>query len=361
MHSKNVALYYLRKLLFPLAWLYGIVIYLRNSLYDHDLLSSKKFPVPVICVGNLSTGGTGKTPMILYLLALLTPDYQLATLSRGYKRKTKGFILAGPDTSPDAIGDEPYIFHNRFPGVCVSVGEDRAAAINRLLQNPSKHNTVVIPEVILLDDGYQHRSVTPGLSIILTDYHHRFSKDYLLPVGNLRDTRSAAKRAGIIVVTKCPKRLSENDKIKITRELSAFGPKSVFFSHIQYNDPISVFSHELLPDLTPFRILLIHGIAQPESLRAFAHQFDPGFKELAYPDHHDYTLPDIQTLRNAYLAMADAPRVILTTEKDAVKLKNFKNALTGLPLYILPIQNAFLFKEQVAFDRMIKNYLQTFK
>lgn len=345
-------------LLFPLGCLYGLAIYLRNFLFDRGWLVSRKFPVPIICVGNLSVGGTGKTPMVLYLIELLKNNHQVATLSRGYKRETKGFLVADNDRNndPATLGDEPFLFHQRFEDALVSVGEDRTRAIEELLKTRSNDL-----DVLILDDGFQHRKVSAGFNILLTDYQHLFTRDFFLPAGSLRDSRQSARRADVIVVTKCPGNLSSEDKIKITAELQEYGPKSVFFSYIQYDRPISLFSQYPLQLVSGMRILLIQGIASPASLRNYVGQFDPDFVELDFPDHHNFSGRDIQVITEKFLTLPKDNRILLTTEKDGVKLKNFKFELTNLPLYILPIQNSFLFDQKADFDEAINHYLKTVK
>ena len=238
MSSNNKKKILLKCWLFPFAWLYGWVIRIRHFLFDKGILSSTGYDLPIICVGNLSTGGTGKTPMVLYLLNLLK-EHKVATLSRGYKRKSTGFIMASEATNPSILGDEPSLFYQRFPKATISVGEDRNKAIKALL-SLSAH-----PNIIILDDGFQHRRVRPGFSILLTDYGNLFSRDYFLPVGNLRDTRATASRAQMIVVTKCPMDLDLQRKEKITGELQKYGPKIVLFSYIKYQKHISLINGNL--------------------------------------------------------------------------------------------------------------------
>lgn len=348
----------LKILLFPLGCLYGLVIYLRHFLFDQGILTSRRFPVPIICVGNLSVGGTGKTPMVLYLIELLKTDYQVATLSRGYKRQTKGFLVAGnhQNNSPAMLGDEPYLFHERHKDILVSVGADRTAAIQTLCKTHPAQT-----EVLILDDGFQHRKVQAGFNILLTEYNHLFTRDFFLPAGRLRDSRQSAKRADVMVVTKCSKKISEEDKRKITAELQKYGPKSVFFSYIQYERPISLFSSDTLQLVSGVRILLLEGIASPRSLKDYVRQFDPDFVALDFPDHHKYATIDIQVILDKFQTLPKGNRILLTTEKDGVKLKNFKSELTNLPLYILPIQNSFLFDQQAAFDEAINHYLKKVK
>lgn len=344
----------LKKLLFPFAWLYGWVISIRHFLFNKGLLRSKSFDIPIICVGNLSTGGTGKTPTVLYLLSLLQ-EKRVATLSRGYKRKTSGFLLATEKTGPDQLGDEPFLFYKQFPEAIVSVGEDRSAAIDQLL------NLKAPPQVIILDDGFQHRKVKPGFSILLTDYNQLFSRDYFLPVGHLRDSRSAAHKAQMIIVTKCPVDLEERDKEKITTELQKYGPNIVLFSYIHYKEPVSL-ENGLPADLNAFpHILLIHGIARANSLRQYVSQLDPDFKEITYEDHHDYNEADVYNIKKAFQQLPAGSRMVLTTEKDSVKLKQFSNQLRDLPIYVLPIQLDFLFGQRAVFNQTVHQFIKNFK
>jgi tetraacyldisaccharide 4'-kinase len=341
-------------LLLPFSWLYGGIIYLRHFLFDSGLWPAQSFPLPVICVGNLSTGGTGKTPTVLYLLNLLK-DKKVATLSRGYKRKTKGFLIAGASASAQQIGDEPYLFYQKFPGAIISVGEDRKSAIQTLLKHrPS-------PEVILLDDGYQHRQVKPGFSILLTDYNDLFTEDFFLPAGHLRDSRTAAKRAQVILVTKCPRQLSLTDKEKITRELIKYGPKIVFFSYISYQAPYSLKDGKQANLDQDNHILLIHGIARAKTLRAYTKELDPDFKEIAFADHHDYTLADIDLIKANFQKLPNGQKMILTTEKDSVKLEPFRQQLEDLPFYILPIELDILFRQKADFNQTVLQYINNHK
>lgn len=344
----------LKKILFPFAWLYGWGVSIRHFLFNKGILRVRKFDFPVVCVGNLSTGGTGKTPTVLYLLRLLE-DKRVATLSRGYKRKTSGFLLASDQTGPDQIGDEPYLFHQQFPHAIVSVGEDRCSAIDRLRLLPSP------PEVILLDDGFQHRKVQPCFSIILTDYSQLFSRDFFLPVGHLRYSRAAARSAQLIIVTKCPTDLRVDDKEKITAELQKYGPKIVLFSYINYQHPISLKEGTIADLNEPPHILLIHGIARANSLRAYVSQLDPEFKEMTYKDHHDYTEADIHHINANFQQLPAGNRMILTTQKDSVKLMQFGDKLRDLPIYILPIELDFLFQQRAVFDQTIHHFIENFK
>lgn len=295
----------LRIVLFPIVPIYYSVTWLRNKLYDAGIKSSKTYDFPVICVGNLSTGGTGKTPMIEYLVRLLKKDKKIATLSRGYKRVTKGFLLADENANVDTIGDEPFQFYNKFSDVIVAVDEDRQNGITELRHlNPQ-------PQVILLDDAYQHRKVKAGFNILLTSYHKRYTKDIVLPTGNLREPKSGADRADIIVVTKCPVDISFNEKEKITNEIDPKPHQNVFFSQISYGEnAVSADGQIRLKDLSKFT--LVSGIANAEPLVNFLKSQSLDFEHLEYGDHYNFTINDIELFEQKDL--------ILTTEKDYMRL-----------------------------------------
>lgn len=353
MSFKKRTVSFLRILAFPVSIIYGCVIHVRNFLFDKKILRSTSFDLPVICVGNISVGGTGKTPMVEYLIRLLQQqNLPAATISRGYRRKTKGFLLANDPTTAGEIGDEPMLFHSKFPGVNVCVGEDRVNAIEQLLQLKPETKTII------LDDAFQHRKIVAGLNILLTDYNHLFYKDYFLPTGNLRDQRSSARRADIIVVTKCDHDLLINKKEKIVNRINRFHQGAIFFTSINYGNPyhISISEEFILDNETHY--ILIHGIANAASLRNYIASFDKNFEEIQFADHHDFTQNDIEKIITAYKQQPHKS-IIITTEKDAVKLKRF-NELSALPLYVLPIETAFLFNEKEQFDNTIKNFVLPF-
>ena len=247
-----------RYLLVPLSFIYGAIIWLRNWLYDKKIFNSATFNFPIICVGNLATGGTGKTPMTEYLIRLLKNDYKTATLSRGYKRKTKGFAIADEDTTALEIGDEPMQFHQKFPDIVVAVGEERLFAIPQILhQRPET-------QVIILDDAFQHRQVTAGLNIILTDYSNLYTRDLMLPAGDLRDVRSSSKRADIIIVTKCKQDISESERQSVIAEIDPAENQTVYFTTIVYDNPYHLFNKEEITVTRDHAILLVCGIANPK-------------------------------------------------------------------------------------------------
>ena len=318
---------FLRKLLFPFAVLYGLIAQFRNYLYDAGLLKSHRFDIPVIAVGNLSVGGTGKTPMIEYLIALLSDNYRLATLSRGYKRNTSGFILADQNDSADTIGDEPFQFHLKFPLIDVAVDTSRSNGINQLLSKPIK------PQVILLDDAFQHRKVKAGFYILLTSYDDLYCDDLMLPTGNLRELRSGASRADVIIVTKCPPDLTEKKQNKIRRRLKPLEHQELFFSFIKYDEWVYSENHKIRVDFVEDEPkVLLAGIAKPRPF--FSYLRGDQDIMMKFRDHHHFSEADIlDILQKA------GNRKIITTEKDFVRLKG---KLPPEQLFYLPIQTVFL-------------------
>ncbi|HYG18044.1 MAG TPA: tetraacyldisaccharide 4'-kinase [Ohtaekwangia sp.] len=336
----------LRILLFPFAVLFDLVTRVRNYRYDRDLRASVKFDLPVICVGNLTVGGTGKTPMIEHLIRLLSPASTIATLSRGYGRITRGLRIADRDDNASTIGDEPFQFFKKYGDkVKVAVGEDRAFAIPHILQ---EHPEV---EVILLDDAFQHRRVRPSFSVLLSDYGRPFYKDPLLPAGRLRESKSGAKRADAIVITKCPPEISEEECMAIEKSVRRYADKPVFFARIHYGDPIAFGRHKgvLTED-----VVLVSGIANAGPLRDYIANNFALVTHLNRPDHHVYTRADLQEIATW---VGKNPAVsILTTEKDMVKLDIplFQEYLEHLPFFYLPIEMEFL-KNGEDFDAMVQN------
>lgn len=343
-----------RFLLMPFALLYGLIVTIRNWLYDKKILRSATFSFPLICIGNLSVGGTGKSPMVEYLIELLQPQFKVATLSRGYKRKTKGYGLANEATTALDIGDEPMQFHRKFPGVAVTVGEERLVAIPQLLQDRPE------TEVIILDDALQHRAINAGLNILLTDYNKPFYSDWFLPTGNLRDERRTYKRAQVIVVTKCPATLSKDEKTKIAKQIELQKGQQLFFTTIQYRQPYHI-ATKLPISITPKqKILLTCGIANPQPLKDYLTAQAASFTELSYGDHHIFTIDDLKEIRKKYEALGGSNKLILTTEKDAVRLLKFSDQLQDLPLYVIPIKHQFLFSEGNQFNQLIQDFVMRF-
>lgn len=332
----------LRKLLFPFAILYGFITSIRNFLFDKGLLKSTSFDIPVIAVGNLSVGGTGKTPQIEYLIRLLSDKYKVATLSRGYKRKSEGFVLADENSNAEILGDEPFQFYRKFPNVMVAVDADRTNGIQQLLSQNEK------PEIVLLDDAYQHRKVKAGFYILLTSYGDLYADDFMLPTGNLRESRSGAERANIVVVTKCPKILTEEEQAKIKLKLKLKNTQQVFFTFIDYDLVIYGKNEEIsVSEIKSESKLLLAGIAKPKPF--FDYLKNESDECLTFPDHHHFSDADLDSIRNKANG-----RKIITTEKDYVRLKD--SELVD-QLYYLPIKSSFI-NHQQDFDTTILNYVK---
>ncbi len=343
-----------RYLLLPISWIYGFIIWLRNKLFDNNILKSSEFNFPIICVGNLATGGTGKTPLTEYLIRLLKSDFKTATLSRGYKRKTVGFAIADEKTTALEIGDEPMQFHQKFTDVTVAVGEERVVAIPQLLhQKPET-------EVIILDDAFQHRQVKAGLNIILTDFSNLYTRDFILPAGDLRDVRSSSKRADIIIVTKCKADLSEAEKNKIIEEINPLPNQTVFFTTIVYSKPYHLFTKEIIDIAHDYGILLVCGIANPRPLKDHLTKHADSYDMLRFADHHIFHSNDLKEIKQHFYKITGNKKVVLTTEKDAVRLEKFEQELKDFPIYVVPIEHQFLFNEAPIFNSSITGFIKTF-
>lgn len=344
-----------RILLFPFAVVYWLVIYIRNKLYDKNILPSASFGLPLIGVGNLSVGGTGKSPMVEYLIKHLKDEFKVATLSRGYKRKTKGYTLARDTSDALEIGDEPMQFHIKFPEVPVAVGEERLEAIPQLLHDR--------PEVqcIILDDAFQHRTIKAGLNILLTDYNNLFTRDFYLPTGDLRDLKSGYKRADIIIVTKCNPDISREERHEIIREINPLPHQQIFFTAIQYAAPYRLTrQQEAIRLETDMEVLLVTGIANPQPLKNLLQDECGAYYLLHYPDHHIFSIDDWNDIKEKFRRMENKKKIILTTEKDAVRLMKFGEELNTVPLYVLPLEHRFLFEEEERFLSGIKKFIQQF-
>lgn len=335
----------LRKLLFPFAILYGFITSLRNYLFDKGILKSYSFDIPVIAVGNLSVGGTGKTPQIEYLIRLLSPNYKVATLSRGYKRKSEGFVLAdtaaNPEPSGEILGDEPFQYFKKFSNIQVAVDAERRNGIEKLLSQKAK------PEIILLDDAFQHRKVKAGFYILLTAYGDLFCDDFMLPTGNLRECRNGAKRANLIIVTKCPPNITESEQERIKKKLGVDLP--IYFSSIAYDDKVYNDTESLaVSDLKSIPKILLAGIAKPKPFFDFLKADTDEI--MAFPDHHNFSESEILMLKTKA-----KDKIIITTEKDFVRLEA---KILKEQLYYLPIKSKFL-SNQETFDQIILNYVGT--
>lgn len=332
----------LRKILFPFAILYGFITGIRNFLFDKGILKSYSFGIPIIAVGNLSVGGTGKTPQIEYLIRLLSPKYKVATLSRGYKRKSEGFVLADSTSNAEILGDEPFQYYEKFKNIQVAVDANRKNGIEQLLSQTDK------PEVILLDDAFQHRKVRAGFYILLTSYGDLYSDDFMLPTGNLRESRSGANRANLIIVTKCPPTLSLEEQSEIKSKLNILSSQEIFFSYIEYDDFIYSENKSIaLNEIKKVDKLLLAGIAKPEPF--FTYLKNPNDDCLTFSDHHQFSEKEISEIENKA-----NNKIIITTEKDYVRLKG---NLSKEQLFYLPIRSAFLSRAE-NFDKSIEDYIR---
>ncbi|MEC5166299.1 tetraacyldisaccharide 4'-kinase [Flavobacterium sp. PL11] len=337
----------IRKILFPFAILYGIITSIRNFLFDKDILKSYSFDLPIVVVGNLSVGGTGKTPQIEYLIRLLSDNYKIATLSRGYKRGSKGYILADKNANVKLLGDEPFQFFEKFKNIQVAVDANRKNGIEQLLSQKEK------PEVILLDDAFQHRKVKAGFYILLTSYGDLYSQDFILPMGNLRESKNGAKRANIVIVTKCPATLSVEKQDSIRNQLKLSAKQELYFTFIAYNE--FIFGENQKIKASKIQVnskLLVAGIAKPQPFFTYLKNINDVC--LSFPDHHNFTDKDILEIKK--LAQN---KIIITTEKDYVRLKG---NLPSEQLFYLPIQSKFVANNDNSgnnFDKTILNYVGT--
>ena len=352
---------FLRILLFPVALLYGFIIKIRNLLYDINVFSSTEFQQVVISVGNLTVGGTGKTPQTEYLINLLNANFNIAVLSRGYKRKTKGFVMVSHTTTSEEVGDEPKQIHSKFNNTKVAVCEKRVLGIKTLLEKDNKITAFI------LDDAYQHRKIKPSFSILLTDYSNLFYEDKFLPYGTLRDSVSQYRRANIIIVTKCPIDLKLVDKNNIIIKIKLMPSQSIYYTYIKYGTPLLCFNKiaqnesQIKIQKNKTTILIVSGIASSNSfVKHIREKISDKIIELNYPDHHSYNEKDIQKIHKIFTEIKNSDKIILTTEKDAVRLRDnifIKDELKKIIFY-LPIQTDFLFNSTETFNNQILNHVR---
>lgn len=346
---------FIQFILLPFSLLYAFATAVRNKLFDWNILKQRGFEIPIISVGNLSAGGTGKTPQVEYLINLLINDYKVAILSRGYKRTTKGFMIASGETSASEIGDEPFQIYRKFPDITVAVDEKRVHGINKLINLDDK------PNVILLDDAFQHRYVKPGLSILLTDYHNLYTKDFPLPSGRLRECRKDARRADIIIVTKSSKILSPIVRKDIEGKIKPKNHQELFFSYIKYGNFISLTGEVLKAKKIFFSsILLVTGIANTYPLEEYLGKFCNDIEIMKFPDHHSYTEKDVLKIIETFENIVRKNKIIVTTEKDAMRLihPDIINHLISLPVYYIPIESELHKQNKVKFNNLILNYVR---
>jgi tetraacyldisaccharide 4'-kinase len=353
MHS-NFLLRSFRILLFPIALVYGAVVKIRNWMYAKGYLKSVRFNLPIINVGNLSVGGTGKSPMVEFLLYHLQQQYAIATLSRGYRRKTKGYILANEQTTALEIGDEPLMFYKQFKNVAVAVGEERVLAIPQLLQDRPE------TQVVILDDAFQHRAINPSLHIVLTAYNNLYVDDYFLPTGDLRDEKNSIQRAAIVVVSKCPSTLTIEESVTVKERLHLHSTASLFFSAIVYAPLVSLQDNSTIAFHKNMEVLLVTGIANPKPMEQYLENKIKVYEKLSFGDHHIFTTDDIKSIEKQFSKLHANHAILITTQKDAMRLLKFGAAIKHLPIYILPIQMEFLFDKEQEFLQLIQEHIANF-
>jgi tetraacyldisaccharide 4'-kinase len=344
----------IRILLFPFSLFYAAGVWLRNYLFDKKVLQSSSFNLPVICVGNLALGGTGKSPLVEKLIRFLKDRHHVAVLSRGYKRKTRGYALANTNTTALDIGDEPYLFYKKFPEITVAVGEERIVAIPQLLHDRPE------TDVILLDDAFQHRSVLAGLNIVLTDCNNLYTRDWYFPTGDLRDERKSARRAQILIVTKCNPGMTKEEADDIIAELHPRKDQYTFFSTIEYGQPYHLVNNNRITINDSLEVLLVSGIADPRPLKKYLLDHSSTYYEILYGDHHIFTIDDLKEILKRFNSIQHTDKIILTTEKDAVRLMKFINELRDMPVYIMPINVQFLFNGESSFQDLISKFITNF-
>jgi len=339
----------------PLSFIYGIGVRFRNFLFDMGILKSKDYKVPIISVGNITVGGTGKTPHVEYLARLLKDKMNVAILSRGYKRKSRGYVLAESDTPMHMIGDEPYQMKQKFPNVTIAVDKNRQRGIEHLTRGDAI-------DVILLDDAFQHRYVKPGINILLVDYHRLIIYDKLLPAGRLREPMKGKNRADIVIVTKCPKELKPMEFRVITRAMDLYPYQHLYFSTLDYESLRPVFPGSkavTVPPLAGQNVLLLTGIASPRQLTEDLKPQVKSLTALTFADHHDFSQKDVKRLNAAFEALP-APKLAITTEKDASRLETTKGLSEALKqaLYMQPVHISFMLDQEESFNQAIIGYVQ---
>lgn len=351
----------LRKiLLFPFAVIYGIITSIRNLLYDWKFLKSKPVDVHTICIGNLAVGGTGKTPHTEYLIRLLQNDYRLATLSRGYKRKSSGFILADENCNAEDIGDEPYQYKTKNPELYVAVDTNRLNGIKRLMDRDNP------PNVVLLDDAFQHRALKCELNIVVSEFSNLYIHDCMMPAGHLRESKKGINRADIIIVSKTPEKTTAVEIRNVTKDLKPLAHQHLFFTWLKYGELTGFQTPsetiDTLNDLFRYRIVVFTGIGNPEPMITYLKEYSSSVRHIQYPDHHTFTLQNLVDIRAELDAIEGGNKIVVTTEKDAMRLKatDLEDMTNTLPLYVLPIEVDFKDKTQ-EFNDIILNYVRTNK
>ena len=342
----------------PLSWLYGLGVRLRNQLFEIGLLKSRSFDIPVISVGNITVGGSGKTPHVEYLIRLLKDRAKVAVLSRGYKRKSRGYVLAGEKTTMSDIGDEPFQMKTKFPDIYVAVDKNRCHGIDTLTGSKETKDT----DVILLDDAFQHRYVKPGINILLVDYHRLIIYDKLLPAGRLREPQNGKSRADIVIITKCPKDLKPMEYRVIIKAMNLYPYQQLYFTTLEYDNLRPMFCSEERPLKSISKkenILLLTGIASPKQMIYDLKECSPNITPMTFPDHHQFTKKDIERINDAFAAM-QSPKIIITTEKDNARLFGMEGLSDEVRhnIYILPVKIKFMPGQEKEFNNKIIGYVQ---
>ncbi len=351
----------LRKiLLFPFAILYGIITSFRNALFDWKILKSKSVDVHTICVGNLAVGGTGKTPHVEHIIRLLQNEFRIAILSRGYKRKSSGFILADENCTAEDIGDEPLQYKTKNPELIVAVDANRVNGVKQLLNEDNP------PQVVILDDAFQHRYLKCEMNIVVSEYSNLYLYDWMLPAGNLRETRKGISRADIIIVSKTPEKTTAVEIRNIIKDIKPQAHQKLFFTWLKYGE-LTEFQNpqktiNTLDELFRYRIVVVTGIGNPEPMLTYLREYAADIKHIQYPDHHQFTIENLTDIRNKLDEYQGGNKIIVTTEKDAMRLRggDLQDIANNLPLYVLPIEVDFKDKTQ-EFNETILNYVRTNK
>ena len=347
-------------LLFPFAVIYGIITSCRNLLYDWNILKSKSFDVHTICVGNLAVGGTGKTPHVEYLIKLLQNEFKIATLSRGYKRKTTGFIHADNNSTALDIGDEPLQYKTKNPNLDVCVDANRVNGVKKILAFPEP------PKVIILDDAFQHSALNSELKIVVSEYSNLFLNDCMLPAGTLRESKNGIKRADIIIISKTPDKTTAIEIRNVIKDLKPLAHQQLYFTWLKYGELVGFQNPsetiDTLNDLFRYRVVLFTGIGNPTPMLTYVKEYASEVKHISFPDHHQFTIQDIADIRAELDAFEGGNKIVVTTEKDAMRLKgsDLQDIANTLPLYVLPIEVDFKDKTQ-EFNETIINYVRTNK
>jgi tetraacyldisaccharide 4'-kinase len=351
--SKNIFLY-------PAALVYGLITGLRNFLYNVGILNSVEFQLPVICVGNITVGGTGKTPHTEYLVELLRKKFKVATLSRGYKRKTRDFRIASSSSLVRDIGDEPLQIFRKFPEVLVAVDINRVHGVKMIIKERPE------TEVIILDDGFQHRSITPGFTILLSDFGRLIVRDHMMPYGSLRESKVNMRRSDVILITKCPENITPIQRRLIVKEVDKAPYQNLYFTSFIYKAPLPVFENDPekseldLAECAGSGIVLVTGIANPTPLKELLNKTFDEIIHISYSDHHNFKEKDIIEISSAYNDLKSPKKYLFTTEKDAVRLREFTNIAEPVrsAFFYIPVGIDFLNDDKDEFDNLIIDYVR---